>query len=207
MLGFLMLVSAIVAVPPPVSYPAEIADQFHTEDLVMVESADPCYWNPSCDVPEQAAMTWIMSVFKEEDWQSAYGVAKWESAHTFSPLIDNRQGSDASGLFQHRKRYWSKDTDAKREWKARQWLADHHQIIIEQPLDIYNGWHSTIVAAWLVYAGGGWTHFHSCLSGQQSFNAYVEEEIRKGNDHKGPGRSWKNWLAKNRNTGGWIKTC
>ena len=144
MLGFLMLVSAIVAVPPPVSYPAEIADQFHTEDLVMVESADPCYWNPSCDVPEQAAMTWIMSVFKEEDWQSAYGVAKWESAHTFSPLIDNRQGSDASGLFQHRKRYWSKDTDAKREWKARQWLADHHQIIIEQPLDIYNGWHSTI---------------------------------------------------------------
>ena len=164
----------------------QVIDQFQPEDRkAMIMSSDPCSFLPACDDPETAAKIWIAEVFLLEDQQSALEVARWESAHTFDTSINNYEGSDASGLFQHRKRYWSEDTKAKRELKARQWFAEEHHINIDEPLDIYNGWHSAIVAAWLVYETSlGWKHFHSCASGARHALKYL-----------GVGG------------GGWVKTC
>ena len=158
--------------------------------------------------PEQAVRTWTKAVFQPEEVESAVQVAKRESRwkpyvcydwHTKEdkecqpPLVSKTngvrgscfqgkqcsEGGTATGLFQHRWNWWP-----EREQKARIWLAETHQIIIEEPLDIWNGWHSTIVAAWLIYEGGGWTHFHSCASG-----------ARHAKKHQGVGG------------GGWVKTC
>ena len=150
----------------------------------------PAIPTSGCDepTPEGQTLCWVQTIFRPADQQHAYDVAKWESR--FDPAINNEAGSDASGLFQHRKRYW-----AERETKARAWLAEHHQITLDEPLDIYDGWHSTIVAAWLVYDNGGWRHFHSCKSGQLAFNRWAEQQNTA---------RWDAWLEANRHTGGWV---
>ena len=174
----------------------QVIDQFHPSLDVpaMRISSDPCQWL-ACDTPEQAVRTWTAEVFQNKDQDSAVAVA-WRESHwkpyvcydwhnkeewqCQPPNAEKGKYGRATGLFQHRWKLWS-----YREQKARTWLAETHQIIIEEPLDIWDGWHSTIVAAWLVYdTSSGWKHFHSCASG-----------ARHSLKYEGVGG------------GGWVKTC
>lgn len=179
-----LLVSALLPVSEPADQhpPPSAETSAVTSDLCLVD------WPQTA---EDTTRCWIEAVFEPGDWATALEVARWESAHRFDPGINNFEGSDASGLFQHRARYWE-----SRETKARNWLADQHQIVFDQPLEIYNGWHSTIVTAWLVYdTPGGWSHFHSCQSGQRAFNRWAEAQNTD---------RWDRWLEQNRHSGGWV---
>ena len=172
----------LLAHPPPVSYP----DQLHPIDVVAMSAepspaVDPCPW-PMDD--RERTLCWVEHAFPQQEWESAMGVAKWESR--YNPDAYNKKGcgggGNATGLFQHCSAYWTERT-------ARAFPDD--------TLDIWNGWHSTLMAAWLVEVDGWW-HFHSCLSGQRSFNRWAEKQ----NSPK-----WDAWLAKYGHTGGWVKSC
>ena len=187
------IADAVAVVPPlalethpaPVSYP----DQLHPVDVVAMSgevspAIDPCPWPQS---PEERVRCWVEHAFEPGDWDSAVEVARWESAHTFDPNIcfggytrghwrceppnaERGKWGRATGLFQHRWKLWPERT-------ARAYPGE--------TLDIWSGWHSTLMAADLVYnSRGGWLHFHSCASSAR-------------------------WWRENRGVGGggWVKTC
>ena len=180
-----IFIAKATAVVPPVFVPADHSplvypDQLHPVDVVemagpLSPDVDPCPFETS---PEGRAQCWVRHAFAPEDWHSALEVARWESGHDFSVTVVNPLHcapasvghAHATGLFQHCDIYWTERTTAA--------YPDHE-------LDILNGWHSTLMAAYVVYEmRGGWIHFHSCASSAR-------------------------WWRENRGVGGggWVKTC
>ena len=136
---------------------------------------DPCD-SPArhleCSTPEGAAAIRIRAAFPPDDWAIASRIADIESGGTLHECVENfRQyrretgrtwtperarcdawrtlpGHRVFGIFQHRLRYWGERTERAYPGGA---------------LSPANGWHSTLMAAWLVSEGGGWRHFAPCL--------------------------------------------
>ncbi len=82
----------------------------------------------------------IAVFFAPEDVDLAMKVAYCESR--WDPLVTNRS-SGAAGLFQHIPQFWS-ERAAAAGWAG---------------ANIYNAHANTAVSAWLVYEGGGWSHW------------------------------------------------
>ncbi len=82
----------------------------------------------------------VSRYFRPEDVNKAIRIAWCESS--FNPYSVNPQ-TQASGLFQHLPRYWEERSAAAGFAGA----------------DIFDPEANVAVAAWLVYEGGGWTHW------------------------------------------------
>jgi len=95
---------------------------------------------------EDEARSIIALYFKPEDVDLALSIAKCES--TLIPNNVNRR-SGASGLFQHLPKYWPERAVAAG---------------LSADADILDPYNNAKVAAWLVYEGGGWTHW-TCYHG------------------------------------------
>ena len=95
---------------------------------------------------EDEARSILALYFKPEDIDLALRIAKCES--TLIPGNVNKS-SGASGLFQHLPKYWSKRAVAAG---------------LNSDADILDPYNNAKVAAWLVYEGGGWTHW-TCYHG------------------------------------------
>ena len=165
---------------------------------------DPC----PAGGKEQRAACWIAAVFPETGRTIALEVARWESGHTFDPTIcygfrywpDPVCAKRASGLFQHIPRFWPERAADAGRWAA-ETLPAGLAAGLPPVLDIYDGWHNTIVTAWLVYEapGGGWPHFYSCASGKRSFIRHNSRVIAEGNAPQ-----WRLDFAANPAPGGWV---
>lgn len=90
---------------------------------------------------EDEARSIIGLYFKPEDVDLALRIAKCES--TLIPGNINKS-SGASGLFQHLPKYWPERAVAAG---------------LNSDADILDPYNNAKVAAWLVYEGGGWTHW------------------------------------------------
>ncbi len=117
------------------------------------QPADPCSREaqattgaPSlnCLSDEGRARTWAKEAGFGDETEKAVLVAKCES----DLQVDAKNPrSTASGLYQHLASLW------KQRIKAAGYKA----------LDIFNGWHSTLMAYWLRWADGfGWRHWPNC---------------------------------------------
>lgn len=82
----------------------------------------------------------VSKYFRPEDVNKAIRIAWCESS--FNPYSVNPQ-TQASGLFQHLPRYWE-ERSAEAGFEG---------------ADIFDPEANVAVAAWLVYEGGGWTHW------------------------------------------------
>lgn len=101
---------------------------------------------PSSSGPLTAAQAreLISRHFQGEDVEVALKVAWCESR--YDPSATNPR-TGAAGLFQHLTKYWE-SRSAAAGWAG---------------ANIYDAEANTAVAAWLVYEGGGWKHWVSCL--------------------------------------------
>ena len=167
---------ALEAHPAPVSYP----DQLHPIDVVEMSgevspAVDPCPWPQS---PKERARCWMEAAFPESEWAAAWHVVSHESAHTYDPAVRNYEGSDAWGLWQNRERFWDE--------RVRLFFPEFE-------MNIFDGWHSTLIASRVAGAGQGyvawgfwgWHHFDTCAESNRYDKRPFRFEIECG-----PGR----WL-------------
>lgn len=156
------------------------------EDIRHSLPTDPCVetWDDCLD-PKRRTQIWIQAAFPKKHWTAAEHIVRGESR--FRPLVCNggglkgssscpparnyqAHGGVATGLWQHRWHYWH---DYRAAAAAEWWGAPG------TVLDIWNGWHSTLVARWLIETNGtgrsnwtGWAHFDTCReSGQTASHA------------------------------------
>lgn len=146
--------------------------------LFCFPPADPCDAEPPpspppdgqsvmCATPEEAARTWIDAAFPPEHRAAAVHIVRYESQFRTDICYGFRKKGDpycekdkaAVGLWQHRRRFWD-----DRSGRAAEWYG-----ITDGELDIWDGWHSTLVARWLLETDGrgrtnwtGWGHFDAC---------------------------------------------
>ena len=137
---------------------------------------DPCSlrWHArACATSlETAARIRIAYAFPVERWRSALHIVRHESQFQPDICYDfKKRGSPACadgrviGLWQHRPRYWN-----ERSTKTADFYGAPGEV-----LDIWDPWHSTLVARWLISTGngryaegdrwpsaGGWSHFDTC---------------------------------------------
>ncbi len=107
-------------------------------------TAPPAPPPSSGPLTEAQARDLISRYFQGEDVEVALKVAWCESR--YDPSATNPR-TGAAGLFQHLTKYWD-SRSAAAGWAG---------------ADIYDAEANTAVAAWLVYEGGGWKHWSSCL--------------------------------------------
>ena len=170
---------ALPAVPAPTSFP----DQLHPVDVVAMTGQpspdnDPCHFHPA---GKQRAECWVEHAFPEREWDTAKQVMAREGGHHYHPWIENyrqfrretghrwtperaryvpaeeRRGWKVYGLFQHRRDYWPERAAA---------TAQHHGWE-DANLDPFDGWHNTLVAAWLA-GTQGWWHWDVCAESAPS---------------------------------------
>lgn len=136
---------AILWVIWPLIAAGQEAPTFTTTPTVV--PADPCASSDAptvgCSDPAGRVRVWANAAFsRQADRDHAPHVAYCESRN--SPTARNPTSS-ATGLYQH----------LARLFPARS-LAAYGTL-----LDIFDGWHSTLIAAWLVHRDG-WRHWPNC---------------------------------------------
>ena len=157
----------------PITKP--VAHQFHPVDVVAMRTGphpdrDPCLPEPWPVSDRERARCWIEHAFPVGEVETALRVAGAESFYLTDvcfggrpnrpdyrrwpadPFCDPKKGSGVSGLFQHRNRNW-----AERSGNTLRWLGAGEVAV----LDRWNGWHNTLVAAWLA-GTHGWGHWDVC---------------------------------------------
>ena len=132
---------------------------------------DPCHHpniTTQCNTLETAARHRLETAFHPNDHERAWWIAGCESGFTYHPWTENRkqfrrdtglywnpdnarhpdniprQGHRVYGIFQHRYAYWEERTTRA--------YPDN------LPLDPFNPWHNTLMAAWVAY-NLGWSHY------------------------------------------------
>ena len=155
--------------PAPTGYP----NQLHPIDVRAMTGpispeVDPCPWSATA---EARARCWMKAAFPPDEWAAAWHVVSGETgpAYDYDPLVCNggarrgdagcpltpsKHGGKAVGLWQHRYNFWA--AGPKRAMKTAAALG-----YPDAALDIWDGWHSTLVAAWLA-GTHGWAHFDTC---------------------------------------------
>ena len=158
-----MAIAALAASlsPAPTSYPAELDDYVPPEQVLD----DPC---PRLDDAREQAACWITAAYilfggPLDEADVALAVAGHESG--FRPLACNGDGgksgpkgscrrTGASGLFQQMPKYWNGRADAT--------LRRLGLESVDVRLDIFDGWHNTLVSINLA-GGSSWrTHWAAC---------------------------------------------
>lgn len=148
-----------------------------------VPQTEPEPWADPCPglTGESRAHCWIEHAFPEPEWETAKRVMRREGGHHFHPWIENydqfrretgqrwtperaryvpvdeRQGWKVYGLFQHRWKYWPE--------RARGTARFHGWGDVN--LDPFDGWHNTVVSAWLA-GTQGWWHWDVCAESAPS---------------------------------------
>ena len=164
---------------------------YHPVEVVFQPSSfppDPCFppW-PMSD--RQRAECWIAAAFPSSEVSVAVRVAAAESGNSWHPWVENfgqfrdetgerwtperaryvavedRRGWKVYGLFQHRWEYWEERTFAAGRFHG--WAGTD--------MDPFDGWHNTLVAAWLA-GTEGWFHWDVCAESAPS----VTEKFRCG---------------------------
>ena len=146
-------------------------DQFYIEDAAVMLLIDPCpeYGTaPPRDVRRERAQCWIFHAFPEAERATALAVAElesdwrpevcfnWHTKEDWQCQPPNALRGDwgrATGLFQHRYKLWDD--------RAENTMSQLGLVGFGDRLDIWNGWHNTLVAAWLA-GWRGWSHWDAC---------------------------------------------
>ena len=178
-------------------------DQFFVEDAAVMLLLDPCpeYGTaPPRDVRRERAECWLHHSFPENERATALAVAELESDwrpevcfnwHTKEdrecqpPLVSRtnglpgscfqgRQCSDygtATGLFQQRWGSWPE--------RAEKTMAALGLAGFGDRLNIWSGWHQSLVSAWLA-GTHGWAHWDACRESNKSDKSPHPQERRCG---------------------------
>ena len=146
-----------------------------------VPLSDPCQagWPQT---RADRARCWIEHAFPPAERETAFRVAYKETGHHLHPWqenydqflretgrwwtperarvvpVEDRHGWQVFGLFQHRWSEW--------EWRS-QATIDHYRLPAGAVLDPFDGWHNTLVAAWLA-GWQGWWHWDVCVESAPS---------------------------------------
>ena len=169
-------------------------DQFYIEDAAVMLLIDPCPEYgiaPPRDVRRERAECWIHHAFPSGERATALAVAELESDwrpevcygwHTKDdwqcqpPNALKGKYGRASGLFQQRYKEWG--------WRAESTMTSLGLSGFGDRLDIWSGWHNTLVSAWLA-GWHGWSHWDACSESNKGDGRPHPRERRCG-----PGR----WL-------------
>jgi len=129
------------SVPPTITPPQTTTTTITTATTTTAPAAAAETNEPAGGrLTESEARGIISLFFATEDVELALAIAFCESR--WDPGVTNAS-SGASGLFQHLPRFWLDRSDAA-GWSG---------------ADIHNAHANAAVSAWLVYEGGGWSHW------------------------------------------------